>query len=115
MVARTTKTLEGDLFFPLQNTEEAVENGAIYEVKDGKAVKVASGVAPTSDLIGVAVGGNNVEKGKVLLTVNPLMIFKEDYTVKPTLGSYVDGCKLVVEIDEDKQTFKFLLRKQANA
>ncbi len=98
----------GVILFPLKENEEVV-NGAVYEVNDGKASKVTG--TPTGALIGVCMGGDKVEKGKIMLDIDPTSIFLEKYTEVPTIGAFVDGCKLVIGVDTDAGTFTYILRK----
>lgn len=99
---------EATLYFPLKDGEE-VENGAVYEIVGGVAQKVESAV--TGNIIGVCAGGNNIRKGYIMLDIDPTAVFREEYTSKPTIGEYVDGCKLVVDVDTETETFMYLLRK----
>lgn len=100
---------EGTLYFPLK-TNEAVTNGAVYEIVSGKAQKIgSSGI--TGNLVGVCLGGDKVRTGYVMLDVDPTSIFKEKYSgTAPTIGDYVSNCKLVLDVDTDAKTFTYLLR-----
>lgn len=96
------------IMFPLKESE-VVELGAIYEVTAGFAQKVSE--APTSAIFGVCIGGDQVEKGKIMLDIDPTSIFLEKYETKPTLGEVVDGCKAVIGVDEEAGTYTYILRK----
>lgn len=99
---------KGTIMFPLKANEE-VEVGKVYEIVSGKAQKVASAV--TGTIIGVAIGGDKIEVGKIMLDIDPTAMFKEAYeSAAPTIGSFVDGCKLVVTVDTEAKTFEYLLR-----
>lgn len=100
---------EATLYFPLKEGE-AVENGAVYEMVSGKAQKVTGEV--TGDLLGVCAGGNNVREGHIMLDIDPTSVFKEAYSSEPTIGAFVDGCKLVVGVDTTAKTFSYLVRKE---
>ena len=100
---------EATLYFPLKENEE-VKNGAVYEIVSGKAQKVTSTV--TGDLLGVCVGGNEMRKGYIMLDIDPTSVFKDTYESEvPTIGAFVDNCKLVLAVDTDNKTFDYLLRK----
>lgn len=101
---------EATLYFPLKENEE-VKNGAVYEIVSGKAQLVTGG-SVTGDIVGVCAGGNNVREGYIMLDIDPTSVFKETYSSKPTIGETVDGCKLVVSVDEDTKTFDYLVRKK---
>lgn len=101
---------EATLYFPLKEGE-AVENGAVYEIVSGKAQKVTGAV--TGTLLGVCAGGNNIRGGYIMLDIDPTSVFKETYSSLPTIGTFVDGCKLVVDVDKDAKTFAYLVRKEA--
>lgn len=98
----------GTIMFPLKENE-AITNGAVYEIVSGKAQKVTT--TPTGALIGVCQGGDKLEKGKIMLDIDPTSIFKETYESKPTVGEAVLGCKLVIAVDEVNKTFEYVLRK----
>lgn len=99
---------EATLYFPLKE-EEAVVNGAVYEIVSGKAQKVTGAV--TGNLLGVCAGGDKMRGGYIMLDIDPTSVFKETYSSKPTIGTFVDNCKLVVDVDEETETFAFLVRK----
>lgn len=99
---------EATLYFPLKEAEE-VENGAVYEIVSGKAQKVTGSV--TGNLLGVCAGGDKMRGGYIMLDIDPTSVFKEKYSSKPTIGTFVDSCKLVVDVDEETKTFAFLVRK----
>lgn len=101
-------TSEGIIMFPLKENEK-VENGAIYEIVSGVAQKVVT--APEGDIIGVCQGGDKVEKGKIMLDIDPTSIYRETYEDKPTIGGKVLGCKLVIAVNEENKTFDYMLRK----
>lgn len=100
---------EATLYFPLKEGE-TVENGAVYEIVSGKAQKVTGAV--TGTLLGVCAGGNNIRGGYIMLDIDPTSVFKEAYTLLPTIGTFVDGCKLVVDVDTDAKTFAYLVRPE---
>lgn len=100
---------EATMYFPLK-ADEVVTNGAVYEIVSGVAQKVGSTV--TGDLLGVCIGGNNARVGYVMLDIDPTSVFKEAYTsTAPTIGAYVDNCKLVIGVDTTTSTFTYLVRK----
>lgn len=102
------KNMNGEsLLFPLAEGQEIV-NGAIYEIVSGKAQKATT---VTGNLFGVCKGGDKIEKGMVMLDINPTSIFREAYTELPTIGTFVGGCKLVIAVDEDAEEYEFILRK----
>lgn len=102
---------KGTLYFPLKSGE-TVTSGAVYEIVSGKAQKVAS-TGATGDLFGVCEGGDNVRKGYVMLDIDPTSVFTEAYaSTAPTLGTFVDGCKLVTNVDTDARTFGYILKKE---
>lgn len=98
----------GTIMFPIASDTE-VTAGAIYQIVGGLAVKVTGAI--TSDLYGVCQGGDKVEKGMIMLDIDPTSLFKEKYSAKPTIGEFVDSCKLVVEVDEELEEFTYLVRK----
>lgn len=100
---------EATLYFPLKEGE-TVENGAVYEIVSGEAQKVTEAV--TGTLLGVCAGGNNIRDGYIMLDIDPTSVFKETYTDLPTIGAFVDGCKLVIGVDTDAETFAYLVRKE---
>ena len=100
---------KGTLYFPLKANEEVV-NGAVYEIVDGKAQKVTD--TATGDLVGVCEGGDNVREGFVMLDIDPTAVFTEKYDVAPTLGTTLAGCKLVLNVDTDAETFDYILRRK---
>lgn len=99
---------EATLYFPLKE-EEVVENGAVYEIVSGKAQKVTGAI--TGKIFGVCAGGNNMRPGYIMLDIDPTSVFREEYSSKPTIGTYVDNCKLVIDVDEESKTFMYLLRE----
>ena len=101
---------KGTLYFPLKADEEVV-NGAVYEIVNGKAQKVAL-TGATGELIGVCEGGDNIRAGFVMLDIDPTAVFTESYSGDaPTLGTYVLGCKLVTNVDTTAKTFDYILKK----
>lgn len=103
------KNMNGEaIMVPLANGEEVVA-GAIYEVTGGKAKKAESSV--TGDLFGVCKGGDKVVRGMIMLDINPTSIFREAYTELPTIGTIVNGCKLVIGVDTEEKEFEYILRK----
>ena len=98
----------GTIMFPLKENE-AIENGAIYEIVSGKAQKVTT--TPTGEIVGVCQGGDKLEKGKIMLDIDPTSIYREAYTDKPTIGEKLLGCKLVIATDETNKTYDYILRK----
>lgn len=98
----------GTIMFPINSGTEVIP-GAIYEITAGVATKVTGAI--TSDLFGVCQGGDKVEKGMIMLDIDPTSLFKEKYSSKPTIGEFVDSCKLVVEVDEEAEEFTYLVRK----
>ena len=104
---------KGTFYFPLK-TNEAVTNGAVYEIVSGKAQKIGSSI--TGNILGVCAGGDNVRKGFIMLDIDPTAVFKEAYSsTAPTIGAYVDKCKLVIGVDTDNTEFEYLLRKEPTA
>ena len=102
---------KGTLYFPLKSGE-TVTNGAVYEIVNGKAQKVAN-TGATGDLFGVCEGGDAVRTGYVMLDIDPTSVFTESYVGDaPTLGTFVAGCKLVTNVDTDAKTFDYILRKE---
>lgn len=103
---------KGTLYFPLKANEEVV-NGAVYEIVNGKAQKVAS-TGATGELFGVCEGGNNVRAGYVMLDIDPTAVFTEKYTSgnAPTIGAYLLDCKLVVGLDTNALTYDYILKKK---
>lgn len=96
------------MHFPLK-TGETVEVGKVYEIVSGVAQKItSSGI--TGNIVGVCMGGNNINVGKIMLDVDPTAVFEEGYSTKPTIGTFVDGCKLVVAVNEDNSTFEYILK-----
>lgn len=101
---------EATLYFPLK-ANETVTNGAVYEIVSGKAQKVTSAV--TGELLGVCAGGNNARPGYIMLDIDPTSVFKEEYSsTAPTIGAFVDKCKLVLGVDTVAKTFTYLVRKE---
>lgn len=100
----------GSIMFPIAEGTEVVP-GAVYQVTGGFAAKVTGAI--TAELFGVCMGGNNVEVGKIMLDIDPTSLFVEKYDSKPTVGTFVDGHKLVVAVDEAKEEFSYLVRKNA--
>jgi hypothetical protein len=108
-----TNTSTGTWYFPLKSGEDAVE-GAVYEIVDGKAQAVDDSI--TGVLIGVCIGGGDkMRPGEIMLDIDPTSIYEEAYeSDAPTIGTYADElCKLVVAVDTEKGTFKYLLRVAA--
>lgn len=100
---------KGTIYVPLKANEE-VKNGAVYEVLEGKAQKVTSSGA-TGNLLGVCEGGDNIRNGYVMLDIDPTAVFTEAFSgVAPAIGTYVDGCKLVIAVDAE--TYSYLIRKR---
>ena len=99
----------GTFYFPLKSGEDVVEGG-VYEVVDGEAAAVDETI--TGALLGVCIGGGDqMRPGEIMLDIDPTSIYEEAYSDSaPDLGDFVDGCKLVVAVDEVKETFKYLLR-----
>ena len=101
-----TNTSEAIIHFPLKEGEEVVE-GAFYEVVNGYAQKVTG--EPSGNIIGVCYGGGDkVEKGHILLDIDPTSIYQESYDVKPTIGEIIDYVKLVISVDEATKTYRFM-------
>ena len=102
-----TNTSEAILHFPLKEGEEVVE-GAFYEVVDGYAQAVSG--EPTGNIVGVCYGGGDkIEKGHILLDVDPTSIYEESYTDSaPTIGSILNYVKLVVSVNEANKTYRFM-------
>lgn len=103
------KNMNGEAILVPVAEGEAIVAGAIYEVTAGKAKKAGSSV--TGELFGVCKGGNKVVEGMIMLDINPTSIFREAYTSEPTIGTIVDGCKLVIAVDTDEKEYDFVLRK----
>lgn len=103
-----TNTSEAIIHFPLKDGEEVVEGG-IYEIVDGKAQAIGEEI--TGSLLGVCIGGGDkLEKGHILLDIDPTSIYEEPYEEAPTIGDYVDTVKLVISVNTDAETFRYLLR-----
>lgn len=103
------KNMNGEAILVPLAEGETIVYGAVYEVVDGKAKKAGS--ALTGELFGVCKGGDKIEAGKIMLDINPTAIFKETYTELPTIGNIVDGCKLVIAVDEEAKAYEYVLRK----
>ncbi len=102
---------EATLYFPLKEGE-AVENGAVYEIVSGVAQKVTGTV--TGNILGVCAGGNHIREGHIMLDIDPTSVFKETYSSSaPIIGTFVDGCKLVIGVDTNAKAFSYLVRKEA--
>ena len=99
---------KGTLYFPLKSDEE-ITNGAVYEIVEGKAQKISGDI--TGNLVGVCIGGDNMRPGYVMLDIDPTAIFKEAYEEAPTIGAVVDGCKVVLDVDTDAETFTYILKQ----
>lgn len=107
---KLTNTSTRMILFPLAEGEEVVY-GAVYEVGSTGATKVTT--SPTSDIIGVAMGGDKIEKGKIMLDIDQTSIFEEAYgETAPEVGSYVLDCKLVLTVDTEKGTYTYILKKK---
>lgn len=100
----------GSIMFPIAEGTEVVP-GAVYQITGGKAVKVEGAIS--ADLFGVCQGGDKIEVGKIMLDIDPTSLFAEKYDSKPTVGTFVDGHKLVVAVDEAIKEFSYLVRKNA--
>lgn len=102
-----TNTSEAILHFPLKSGE-TVEEGKFYEVVDGYAQKVSG--EPTGNIVGMCYGGGDkIEKGHILLDVDPTSIYEEPYTDSaPTIGSIIGYTKLVVSVNEAAKTYRFM-------
>lgn len=100
----------GSIMFPIAEGTEVVP-GAVYQITNGVAVKVEGAI--TAELFGVCQGGDKIEVGKIMLDIDPTSLFIEKYENKPTVGAFVDSHKLVVAVDEAKEEFSYLVRKQA--
>jgi len=101
-----TNTSEAIIHFPLKTGEE-VEEGAFYEIVEGKAQKVSG--EPTGNIVGVCIGGGDkIEKGHILLDIDPTSIYEEPYEEKPTIGTIIDYTKLVISVNEAAGTYRFM-------
>ena len=102
---------KGLIYFPLK-ADETVTNGAAYEIVDGKAQKVP-GTGATSNLVGICEGGDKVREGFIMLDIDPTAVFTESYGAgdAPAIGSFVNACKLVIDVDTTAGTFDYLIRK----
>lgn len=102
-----TNTSEATIFFPLKSGE-TVEEGAFYEIVEGKAQKVSG--EPTGNIVGVCIGGGDkIEKGKIMLDIDPTSIYEEAYDDEaPTIGSVIDYVKVVISVNEAAGTYRFM-------
>ena len=103
------KNMAGEAIMVPLAEGQAVVVGAVYEVTSGKATKAGSAVS--GELFGICKGGDKIEKGMIMLDINPTSIFREAYTELPTIGTIVDGCKLVIAVDTDAKEYEYILRK----
>ena len=103
------KNMAGEAIMVPLAEGQAVVVGAVYEVTSGKATKAGSTVS--GELFGICKGGDKIEKGMIMLDINPTSIFREAYTELPTIGTIVDGCKLVIAVDTHAKEYEYILRK----
>lgn len=104
-----TNTSEATIFFPLKEGEEVVE-GAFYEVVDGYAQEL-DGAEPTGAIVGVCIGGGDqIEKGKIMLDIDPTSIYEEAYDEAdvPTIGEVIDYVKVVISVNTAAKTYRFM-------
>lgn len=100
---------KGTLYFPLKSGE-TITNGAAYEIVDGKAQKVSS--SATSNLVGICAGGDHVRDGFIMLDIDPTAVYTDTYSGDaPSIGSFVEACKLVIGVDTTAKTFDYVVRK----
>lgn len=108
------KNMNGEaIMFPLAEGERVVV-GAMYEINtEGKAVICESSVAQHSGyIVGICKGGDKIEKGMIMLDINPTSIFRDKLTfAAPNVGTYVGSHKLVIAVDEEANEYEFILRK----
>ena len=96
-------------YFDLADGQEAKTN-VFYEIVDGKAEEIADGSTPTGTIIGFSHGGDKLVEGKILLDVNPAIVYiASDVEELPTVGAVIDGFKKVLAVDAEASTYEFVI------
>lgn len=100
----------GILMFNLREGEQAMP-GETYQIVDGGFAEICYGNI-TTEIYGVCMGGGNVEKGKIMLDIDPTSVFEAKYEdVAPSVGYFTMGHRLVLAVDETARTYEYLVRK----
>lgn len=102
-------------YFDLAEGELAKEND-FYEIVSGKAKKIAEGSKPTGTILGFSHGGDKLVKGKILLDINPAIVYRaliENAEALPIVGDVVDGFKKVIDVHEHDLTYEFVVMHPA--
>ena len=107
MKYRRLKTIPGDgtitRYYKLDEGEEALCN-CFYGISSGVAERI-EGTASGYGLIGFSHGGNNLVKGRILLDINPgvlyMGIFGAEESDRPAIGDVVNGYQKVVDVHYD--------------
>lgn len=106
MKYRRLKSIAGDgtimRYFKLDDGEEALTN-VFYGIKDGAAERI-EGTASGYGLIGFSHGGDKLNKGDILLDVNPAieyMAILGEGDDRPAIGDVVNGYQKVIAIHYD--------------
>ena len=98
-------------YFDLADNELAIDN-YFYEVVDGKAKKIEDGTTPTGNIIGFSHGGDKLIKRKILLDINPAIVYSalvENAGELPTVGTIIDGFKKVIDVHEHDLSYEFVI------
>ena len=116
---RRYKSIDGSgtimRYFDLAEGQEAKAN-VFYEIISGKAKEVAEGATPTGTIIGFSHGGDKLVEGKLLLDVNPAIVYLatvENKEALPTVGAVLNGFKKVLAVDEETLTYEFVIDVEA--
>ena len=96
-------------YFDLAEGQEAKTN-VFYEIVSGKAKEIAEGSTPTGKIIGFSHGGDKLVEGKLLLDVNPAIVYiASDVEDLPTVGTVLNGFKKVLAVDAEASTYEFVI------
>lgn len=96
-------------YFDLADAQEAKTN-VFYEILNGKAKEIADSATPTGTIIGFSHGGDKLVEGKILLDVNPAIVYiASEVSELPTVGTVIDGFKKVLAVDAEASTYEFVI------
>lgn len=96
-------------YFDLADGQEAKTN-VFYEIVEGKAKEIADGSTPTGTIIGFSHGGDKLVEGKLLLDVNPAIVYiASNVAEMPAVGEVIDGFKTVLAVNAEASTYEFVI------
>lgn len=103
---RRLKSITGDgtimRYYDLASDEDAYTN-AFYGIASEKASKI-EGEVSGADIIGFSHGGNALVEGKILLDINPHIVYMcllDDDDARPAIGDLVNGYQRVIDTHYD--------------